>query len=187
MARTNAYAALLRGINVGGHRKVPMADLRALLTELGHGDVRTYLQSGNAVFTSATGDDEDRLAKGIERAVEKHFGFTVDCLVRGGSYLGAVVEKCPFPAAELEGRQLYVTYLSERVDPGRFASLDATAFLPEEFRFGDRALYLYAPGGLGRSKLAEALGRPSLYKGIVATTRNWNTVVKLAEMTGGDA
>ncbi|MGW1881379.1 DUF1697 domain-containing protein [Streptomyces sp. NPDC001970] len=183
-AKTSTYALLLRGINVGGHRKVPMADLRTLLTELGHGDVRTYLQSGNAVFTGAT-CDEGALAADIGQAVEKHFGFTVDCLVRGAPYLRAVVEDCPFPAAELEGRQLHVTYLSGRIDPGRLASIDANSFLPEEFRLGECALYLYAPGGLGRSKLADVLGRPSLTKGVVATTRNWNTAVKLAEMTGG--
>ncbi|MEU3922361.1 DUF1697 domain-containing protein [Streptomyces sp. NPDC029004] len=179
---TTRYAALLRGINVGGHKKVPMAELRELLTELGHGDVATYLQSGNAVFSSAS-DDEQALATALERAIQQRFGFGVDCLVRSGPYLRAVVDDCPFPAAELEGKQLHVTYFSQPVGPERLASIDAAAFLPEEFRLGDRALYLYAPNGLGRSKLAEALGRPSLFKGIVATSRNWNTVVKLAELT----
>jgi uncharacterized protein (DUF1697 family) len=179
---TTRYAALLRGINVGGHKKVPMAELRELLTELGHGDVATYLQSGNAVFSS-TSQDEQALATALERAIQQRFGFGVDCLVRGGPYLRAVVDDCPFPAAELEGKQLHVTYFSQPVGPERLASIDAAAFLPEEFRLGDRALYLYAPNGLGRSKLAEALGRPSLFKGIVATSRNWNTVVKLAELT----
>ncbi|MCX4514884.1 DUF1697 domain-containing protein [Streptomyces sp. NBC_01619] len=187
MAKTQAYAALLRGINIGGHRRVPMADLGTLLTGLGHGDVRTYLQSGNAVFTSASGDADDTLARGIEKAVEAHFGFTVDCLVRAAPYLASVVADCPFPAAELEGRQLHVTYFSEHIDPQRFDSVDAPAFLPEEFRLGERALYLYAPHGLGRSKLAETLSRPRMTKGVIATTRNWNTVVKLAEMTGGSA
>ncbi|MFF3398898.1 DUF1697 domain-containing protein [Streptomyces sp. NPDC002659] len=179
---TTRYAALLRGINVGGHKKVPMAELRELLAELGHGDVATYLQSGNAVFSSAS-QDEQALATALERAIQQRFGFGVDCLVRSGPYLRAVVDDCPFPAAELEGKQLHVTYFSQPVGPERLASIDAAAFLPEEFRLGDRALYLYAPNGLGRSKLAEALGRPSLFKGIVATSRNWNTVVKLAELT----
>ncbi|MEU6705928.1 DUF1697 domain-containing protein [Streptomyces wuyuanensis] len=186
MAKTHAYAALLRGINVGGHRKVPMADLHSLVTDLGHGHVRTYLQSGNAVFTSET-DDEEALARGIEGAVEERFGFTVDCLVRGGPYLASVVGDCPFPAGRLEGRQLHVTYFSERVDPERYAKVDREAYLPEDFRLGDRALYLYTPGGIGRSKLADALARSSVSKGLVATTRNWNTVVKLAEMTGEPA
>ncbi|WP_338673710.1 DUF1697 domain-containing protein [Streptomyces sp. SCSIO 30461] len=186
MANTYPYALLLRGINVGGHRKVPMADLRTLLTELGHGGVRSHLQSGNAVFTSPE-RDERRLATDIERAIDGHFGFTVDCLVRGAAYLRAIVDDCPFPAAEIEGRQLHVTYFSERVDPERLAGIDTAARLPEEFRLGDRALYLYAPDGLGRSKLAQQLARPGLFKGVVATSRNWNTVVKLAEMTADAA
>ncbi|MGW0549950.1 DUF1697 domain-containing protein [Streptomyces altiplanensis] len=180
---TTTYAALLRGINVSGHKKVPMAQLRTLLTELGHRDVRTYLQSGNAVFTTDADDAGVSLAADLAKAMETHFGFTVDCLVRSGAYLKAVADACPFPAAELEGRQLHVTYFSHRVGPERFAPVDPAAYLPEEFRLGDRALYLYAPDGLGRSKLAETLARPALLKGVTATTRNWNTVAKLVEMT----
>lgn len=176
------YAALLRGINVGGSKKVPMAELRTLLTGLGHTGVATYLQSGNAVFSADSGD-EDTLAADITQAVEKHFGFTVDVLVRDHTYLKAIRDDCPFPAADLEPRQLHVTYFSTPVDGDRFASIDQRVFLPEEFRLGDRALYLYAPDGLGRSKLAEALSRPRPLKGLVATSRNWNTVVKLEELT----
>ncbi|MFI9628361.1 DUF1697 domain-containing protein [Streptomyces sp. NPDC052042] len=176
------YAALLRGINVSGHRRVPMAALRTLLTELGHGDVRTYLQSGNAVFSSPS-DDEERLAAELERAIDKRFGFSVPCLVRDGAYLAAVAAACPFPAAELEGRQLHVTYFGQPVDAERFDRIEAADHLPEEFRLGDRALYLYTPDGLGRSRLADALSRPSLAPGVIATSRNWNTVLKLVEMT----
>ncbi|MEU8978131.1 MULTISPECIES: DUF1697 domain-containing protein [unclassified Streptomyces] len=180
---TTRYAALLRGINVGGAKKVPMAELRTLMEGLGYGDVRTYLQSGNAVFSADHGD-EDSLAAELAGAIEKHFGFTVGVLVRDHAYLTAVREACPFPAAELEGKQLHATYFSGPVDAERFASVDPAAFLPEEFRLGDRVLYLYAPDGLGRSKLAEALSRPRLLKGVTATSRNWNTVVKLEELTG---
>ncbi|MEV6792051.1 DUF1697 domain-containing protein [Streptomyces sp. NPDC051320] len=180
------YAALLRGINVSGHNKVPMAELRALLTELGHQNVRTHLNSGNAVFSSES-TDQDELAAGLEKAIQNHFGFSVPCLVRDGRYLRAVAEACPFPAAELAGKQLHVTYFSGPVDLGRFAAIDPEAYLPEEFRLGDRALYLYAPDGLGRSKLAEVLNRPAVNRGITGTSRNWNTVVKLVEMTGVSA
>ncbi|WP_369212463.1 DUF1697 domain-containing protein [Streptomyces flavofungini] len=179
---TKTYAALLRGINVSGHRKVPMAELRTLLTELGHGGVRTYLQSGNAVFR-ATGGDEESLAAEVRTAIEERFGFAVDVLVRDGAYLRAVADACPFPAAALEPRQLHVTYFSAPVDAARFAAVDQPAHLPEEFRLGDRALYLYAPDGLGRSKLAEKLSKPAVNKGIIATSRNWNTVTQLVEMT----
>ena len=180
---TTTYAALLRGINVGGSRKVPMADLRDLLTGLGLDGVRTHLQSGQAVFTAAHGD-EDSIAADITAAIEKRFGFPVDVIVRDHAYLKAVADACPFPADTLEGRQLHVTYFSAPVDATRFAEIDPAAYLPEEFRLGDRALYLYAPDGLGRSKLAEALARPRLTEGLIATSRNWNTVVKLVEMTG---
>ena len=180
---TTTYAALLRGINVGGSRKVPMADLRTLMEGLGHSGVRSYLQSGQAVFTADHGDEES-LAAELTGAIEKRFGFTVDVIVRDHAYLKAIADNCPFPAAELEGKQLHVTYFSAPVDADRFAEIDQAAYLPEEFRLGDRALYLYAPNGLGRSKLAEHLSKPRVNKGVIATTRNWNTVVKLVEMTG---
>lgn len=130
---TTKYAALLRGINVGGSRKVPMADLRALLTSLGHDAVRTHLQSGQAVFAAAHGD-EDSLAAELAEAIGERFGFPVDVIVRDHAYLRSVVEACPFPAAELEARQLHVTYFSAPVEADRFAAIDAPAFRPEEFR-----------------------------------------------------
>ncbi|MFD6418217.1 DUF1697 domain-containing protein [Streptomyces sp. NPDC060194] len=179
------YAALLRGVNVGGGRKVPMAEWRTLLEGLGHTDVRTYLNSGNAVFASGAGADPDVLAAGISHALAGHFGFPVDVLVRTAAELQAVIDQCPFPADELEPKQLHVTYFDRPVGPERFGSLDLDAFRPEECRLGERVLYLYAPDGLGRSKLAEALSKPALQKGVVATSRNWNTVRKLAELTGG--
>lgn len=179
---TKAYAALLHGINVGGHRKVPMAELRTLLTELGHGAVRTYLQSGNAVFTSGLGD-ATALAAGIRQAIAERFGFEAGVLVREHAYLKAVADACPFPAASLDGKQVHVTYLSAPLPASRFASLDPARYLPEEFRLGDRAIYLYAPNGVGRSKLADAVASSVSTADPSATDRNWNTVVKLVELT----
>ncbi|MFI2432810.1 DUF1697 domain-containing protein [Streptomyces sp. NPDC018693] len=179
---TTTYAALLRGINVGGNRKLPMAALRTLMEDLGHVGVRTYLQSGQAVFTADHGD-EDSLAAELAQAIEEHFGFSVDVIVRDHAYLKTVADACPFPAADLEPKQLHVTYFSAPVDAARFASVDPAAYAPEDYRLGDRALYLYVPEGLGRSQLADALSRPRLTQGLIATTRNWNTVVKLVEMT----
>ncbi|MGW9498679.1 DUF1697 domain-containing protein [Streptomyces prasinus] len=183
------YAALLRGINVGGRRKVPMAELRTLMEGLGHDAVRTHLRSGQAVFTTGSGTpgggraDEDALAAELAAALERHFGFAVGVIVRDHAYLRAIVDDCPFPAAGSEPRQLHVTYFSTAVDAGRFTDVDRAAHLPEEFRLGDRALYLYAPDGLGRSRLAERLAGPRVTRGVVATTRNWNTVVELVELT----
>ncbi|GAA3389569.1 DUF1697 domain-containing protein [Streptomyces roseoviridis] len=181
---TTTYALLLRGINVGGHRKVPMAELRSLLEELGHRDVKTYLQSGNAVFTTEADGPDESVREAVEAAIEKHFGFRVDCLVRDHDYLAAVAADCPYPAADLEGKQLHAFFLSGPVDEDRFAGLDRESFAPESFALGDRVVYLYAPDGLGRSKLGEALSRPALFKGVTVTARNWNTVRRLVEMTG---
>ncbi|MFC9925996.1 DUF1697 domain-containing protein [Streptomyces sp. NPDC127190] len=181
------YAALLRGINVGGSRKLPMADLRALLSDLGHTGVRTHLQSGQAVFSTGRGD-EGSLAAELSGAIEERFGFPVDVIVRDHAYLRAVAEACPFPAAGLQPKQLHVTYFSQPVTPDRYAGIDPAVHLPEEFRLGDRCLYLYAPDGLGRSKLADVLSRPRYAAGgLIATTRNWNTVLKLVELTAQDA
>ena len=179
---TTHYAALLAGVNVG-KRTVPMAELRDLLTGLGYEDVRTYLASGNAVFASAE-KDEDALAARISAALEEHFGFAVACVVRTGTYFSSVIKACPFPADDLAGKQLHAVFYSVPVDAQRYADIDREAFLPEDFRFGDRVMYLYAPDGLGRSPLAAALAKPAgRLKGICATGRNWNTVKALAEMT----
>jgi uncharacterized protein (DUF1697 family) len=176
------YAALLGAVNVG-KRKVPMADLRHLLAGLGYSHVRSYLASGNAVFAT---DDEDRaaIAATISAALEERFGFAVPCLVHTGGYLRAVIDACPFPAAQLAGRQLHAVFYSAPVAADRYADIDQEAFLPERFRLGDHVMYLCTPDGLGRSPLAAALAKPAgRLRGIYATGRNWNTVTALAEMT----
>jgi uncharacterized protein (DUF1697 family) len=105
--------------------------------------------------------------------------------VRDGAYLRAVMEACPFPADEVEGRCLHAVFHSEQVSGERFADLERAAFLPEEFRVGERVMYLHLPGGIGRSALAAALTRPAgRLGGVIATGRNWNTVRALTEMTG---
>ncbi|MFG2721921.1 DUF1697 domain-containing protein [Streptomyces sp. NPDC048416] len=184
---TTTYAALLRGINVGGAKKVPMAELRTILGDLGHSGVKTYLNSGNAVFSSDS-RDQDVLAAELEAAIEAHFGFSVACMVRDGAYLRSVLEACPFPAEKLAGKQLHATFFAgPPVTAERFSAIDPAAYLPEEFRLGDQVLYLYAPQGLGTSQLAAALARPGLLKGVSATSRNWNTVKALVEMTAAGA
>jgi uncharacterized protein (DUF1697 family) len=170
------YAALLRGINVGGHKKVPMAELRQLMSGLGWSDVRTYLQSGNAVFTTGDSDPGARL----ERALAGHFGFEVRCLVRTAEELRTVAADCPYPAAELDPAKLLVLFLEEAPEEGHFGSVDAAAFEPDTFHHVNSAVYCYFPDGMGRSKLPAALEavRPKL----TMTGRNWRTVQRLIEL-----
>ncbi len=186
---TVRYAALLAAVNVG-KRQVPMAQLRELLAGLGYADVRTYLASGNAVFAADgednKGEQQDAIAARISAALADRFGFEVPCLVRDGAYLNRVVEACPFPADDVAGKQLHAIFHADPIVADRYADIDQAAFLPEEFRIGDRVMYLYLPGGIGRSALAAALSKPAArVKGILATGRNWNTVKALAQMTAG--
>jgi uncharacterized protein (DUF1697 family) len=192
------YAALLSAVNVGG-RKVPMAQLRELLDGLGYTAVKTYLASGNAVFTvpagggpgggsaaSGTGTEAE-LAARISDALRTCLGFAVPVVVRDSAYLRQVIAQCPFPADEIEGRQLHAVFYAEPVAEERYADIDRAAFVPEEFRLGDRVMYLHLPGGMGRSPLAAALAKPAgRLKGLVATGRNWNTVKALAELTAAE-
>ncbi|UGY94239.1 DUF1697 domain-containing protein [Streptomyces gobiensis] len=173
------YVALLRGVNVGGHRKVPMAELRELMAGLGWEGIRTHLQSGNAVF-SAEGRSTEELAAELERAVGRHFGFEVGCLVRTGEELRGAMERCPFPAAELDPAKLLVLFLSEPLDPVRLAPVDPAAYAPDEFQLVRREIFCWFPGGMGRSKLPGALAGAA--KGLTVTGRNWRTVSTLAEL-----
>lgn len=170
------YAALLRGINVGGNRKVPMAELRGLLSGLGWSDVRTYLQSGNAVFSTDEPDPGPRL----EQAIAEHFGFEVRCLVRTAAELREVAAACPLPAAELDPAKLLVLFYEETPGPGHFTSVDPERYAPDEFHPVGRAVYCYFPNGMGRSKLADAL--TALRPQLVCTGRNWRTVQRLIEL-----
>jgi uncharacterized protein (DUF1697 family) len=170
------YAALLRGINVGGHRKVPMAELRQIMSDLGWKDVRTYLQSGNAVFTTDDPGPRERL----EGAVAEHFGFEVPCLVRTAEELRAVAAACPYPAAELDPAKLLVLFLEQVPEEGHFDSVDAERFAPDTFHHAGGAVYCYFPDGMGRSRLPAAL--EAVRPDIAMTGRNWRTVQRLIEL-----
>ncbi|MBF5040978.1 DUF1697 domain-containing protein [Aggregicoccus sp. 17bor-14] len=173
----NRYVALLRGINVGGHKKVPMAQLRALLEAQGFEDVVTLLQSGNAVFGSKKKLPPARLERQLEEALEAALGFEVEVLVRTRDELAAAIAANPLPGADEDPSRFAVTFLSAAPEPKRLAALDPAAYAPDEFRVVGRELYARFPQGMGRSKLAAVLSSTRL--GVTATARNWGTVTKL--------
>jgi uncharacterized protein (DUF1697 family) len=172
------YVALLRGINVGGNKKVPMAQLRALLEGLGYTDVATLLQSGNAVFTCKA-KPPAQLARHIEAAIAEQLGFEVAVLVRTRDELAAAIQANPLGAIDNPSRFL-VTFLSGVPDPKRLRELDPASYLPDEFRVVGREIYARFPNGIGTSKLAVVLG--GLRLGVTPTARNWTTVTKLLEL-----
>lgn len=170
------YVVLLRGINVGGQGKLPMAQLRALCADAGGGHVATYIQSGNAVLTSEAAPEV--LAAELGARIEAAAGFAPEVLVRTVDELEAVIAGNPFPE-EADPTKLVVAFLRTPPAPGAFDAVDLAAFAPEEAVLGDRHLYLHLPDGQGRAKLPIALGRAG---GVAATARNWRTVTVLAEM-----
>ncbi|MCF3103652.1 DUF1697 domain-containing protein [Streptomyces roseoverticillatus] len=173
------YVALLRGINVGGKKRVPMQTLRELLSGMGCGSVRTHLNSGNAVFTHP-GADPDELARELERAIERELGFAVTCMVRDAGDIRRVVDADPFSGREVDPSRYVVTFLAGPAGPATVADVDPAAYAPEEFVLAGRELYVYYAEGIRDAKLAKVLTERRL--GTAGTGRNWNTVTKLAAM-----
>ncbi len=172
------YAALLRGINLGAHNRMPMARLRELIAAMGGTEVRTLLQSGNAVFDHTTAEPE-RLARELEELIGRELELTVPCVVREASDLRRVLDGNPF--TDFDPAKLVVLFLSGPVGAEHVSGIDPERYAPDEFRLGEREIYVNCPTGLARSKLPTALGDKRL--GLVATARNWNTVTKLVAMT----
>ncbi len=172
------YVALLRGINLGGHNKVSMPDLRALFASLGAEDVATYVQSGNVIFTSA--DGPGKLTKAIEQRIRRDLGLTVTVVLRTRAQLAKVLTGNPFADDGREPATLHVTFLAEKPDRARVRKLDPARAEPDEFRVIGQEIYLHCPNGYGRSKLTNGYFETQL--GVGATTRNWRTVTKLAEL-----
>jgi uncharacterized protein (DUF1697 family) len=177
-ARRQAWVALLRGINLGARNKVPMAELRSLMADVGAEDVKTYVQSGNVVFRSAVARDE--LVQRIEEEIRARFGIDVDVVLCTKAELTRVVAGNPFAADEAEPTRLHVTFLAQAPDRGRIAELKGEEFAPDRFHVTRAAVYLHTPAGYGRTKLSNAYFERKL--GVRATTRNWRTVTTLAEL-----
>ena len=166
------YVGLLRGINVGGHRKVPMAALRALLTNKGLGDVQTYIQSGNVVFSHA---EDSTLGVQIQSWIKAHFDFDVPTVVLDGDRFRVIGAEHPFAAVAADQKFLHVTFLGE--PPSVTLELPTDFDAPNTFVMGDQVVYLHHPGGSRSSKLTNNFFEKRL--GIAATTRNWRTVGQL--------
>ncbi|MFF3560520.1 DUF1697 domain-containing protein [Streptomyces sp. NPDC002574] len=175
------YVALLRGINVGPTTRLPMQDLRMLLEGIGGTQVRTHLQSGNALFDHDRGDPV-ALAAELEKAIRGEFGRDVPCVVREAAELRTVIERNPFDMTGVNPARFLVTFLSGPVEPDRIAGLDPAGFAPDEFRPGEREIYVHCPEGVQKTRLSHAFWEKRL--GLTATARNWNTVTKLAAMAG---
>ncbi|HEX7018629.1 MAG TPA: DUF1697 domain-containing protein [Gemmatimonadaceae bacterium] len=171
------YVALLRGVNVGGHRKIAMADLRALAVALSLEDPITLLQSGNLVF-GARKRPTDSLERWLEKETGKQLGLQTDFMVRSGDEWEKVIARNPFAdAARRDPGHLVVMFLKRPVAQGAVEALSAANPGPEIIHADGREMYIVFPRGAGTSKLPALMTAARL--GSPATGRNWNTVLKL--------
>jgi uncharacterized protein (DUF1697 family) len=173
------YVVLLRGINVGKAKRVAMADLRALLGDLGFSDVKTVLNSGNAVVTGADAPTAEHAAR-IEGAIAERLGMDVRAVVLTGDELRAIIDGHPFTdVADNGSRMMAYVYLSP-VDPARIAGREVVPDDPDRARLGTRAAYQWCPDGLMAAP--DMSGYLDQMVGVGVTARNWNTIVKLADL-----
>jgi len=177
------FAVLLRGINVGKGQRVPMADFRALLEGLGYTEVKTLLNSGNAVFAS-TGKVAAKHAVGIAAALQDRLGVHAPVIVKTASELASVVEANPIVPVASEHSRFLVAFGASASALQSLGSLMAMVKAPEKLLITAEAAYLHCPSGILQSKVGKAmLGKA----GQGVTTRNWATVLKLATMAGAGA
>jgi uncharacterized protein (DUF1697 family) len=173
-AMTPDSVAFLRGINVGGHHRVAMADLRNLFAEFGYPDVATLVQSGNVLFR-ADGAKLAPIGVELEREFEARFGFAAPFVLRSAGEMSEVVSRNPFPEAARDPTKLHVVFLADVPTSEVAAGLDPAQSPPDAFVVDGRHVYIHYPSGSGRSNLKLELGA-------VATARNWNTVTKVLEL-----
>ncbi len=173
------HVLLVRGINVGGRNRFPVKQLAAALERAGCSCVRTYIQSGNAVFR-ATPAIARTGAAGVAAALEREIGHQVPVLLRTAGELAEIVRGNPFRDAERLPQTLHVGFMAVQVPGGLIADLDPNRSPPDEFAVRGREIYLRLPNGVARTKFTNSYFDRVLQT--PTTFRNWRTVRKLAEM-----
>jgi uncharacterized protein (DUF1697 family) len=176
------YVVLLRGINVGRAKRLAMADLRTLLTDLGYTAVRTHLNSGNVVLTGDEADPAEHAAR-IEDGIRDRFGMDVRCAVLTPDELRTIIDGHPFAAIADNGSRMMAFVYVSPVDPALVFGHPPVPQDPERARVGDRALYQWCPDGLMAAPDLGPYIRHHLRTDV--TARNWNTIMKLAELLEG--
>jgi len=169
------FVALLRGINVGKAKRIPMAELRALLGELGYTGAATLLNSGNAVFQASKGTSAS-LASDISAAIASKLQIDVPVIVKSTTELNRIISENPLARNAPDHSRLLVAFVQDTKALSEIGAIERLVLPPEEFVVGKHAAYLHCVSGILASKAGEALlGKP----GKAATTRNWATVIKL--------
>lgn len=174
------HTLLLRGINLGPTTQLAMADLRELVTGLGHADVRTHLRSGNVVLTSRDASP-DELADQVEQAITDQLGMETRVIVRTRNELAAVIADNPLRDAEADPARFLVNFLSGDQDRTLVDELNPDAFHPDQFWIQGREIYQWCPNGVSKTKLTPAFWDKQRL-GVIGTARNWNTVMAVMRL-----
>ncbi len=177
----NVYISMLRGVNVSGQKKIKMDALKGLYESLGFNNVKTYIQSGNAIFET-TDSDVPELTDRIEQKIEEVFQFSVPIILRTNDSFKKLIDGNPYYAdRNVDVTKLYVTFLFSSPSDSSVESLDRLDYGSDEFTLIHEDIYLFCPGGYGKTKLSNSFLEKKL--GVTATTRNWKTVNKLYELS----
>ncbi len=176
------YIALLRGINVGGSNKLPMKELKALLQANGFSNIKTYIQSGNIVF-SHTSTNTLEIASHIQSLIKDRFGFEPKTLVLTVTQYRAMVKNNPFPEGGEDPKTLHLYFLEQTPAAPALNKLVEIQKDTERYVLTESVFYLHAPEGIGRSKLAEKVEK---LLGVNATARNWRSAQKILELAEQD-
>ncbi|CAH8282182.1 uncharacterized protein (DUF1697 family) [Mariniflexile fucanivorans] len=172
-----AYIALLRGINVGGHKKVSMIEFRDLLTKTGFQNVQTYIQSGNVVFQSSI--EISKLEKIIQKSIYNHFGFEVSVIIKTNKQLQVILDNCPL--SEEKKEKSYFIMLNKIPDSNLVKEVDKIAYENEEIIIKNDCIYFCCSTGYGRTKFNMNTYERKL--NVVGTSRNYKTMVKLLSLS----
>lgn len=179
------YIALLRGINVGGHNKIAMTQLKVMLESMGLANAKTWLQSGNVVFETKK-QSPAALEKSLETATKSQFDLSIDYVVRTAAEWKKVIAANPFQKeAKTDPSHMVVAFMKSSPKPEAVKSLRAGITGPEQVELKRNELYLIYPAGIGQSKLTNTVIEKKL--GVRGTARNWNTILKLAALTQSDS
>jgi uncharacterized protein (DUF1697 family) len=179
----STFISILRGINVGGHKKILMEDLKKVYEAMGFTEITTYVQSGNVIFKTAQNNSDPLLSDKIENAIKEKYSFHVPVIIRTVDEMRLTISSNPFLQEDgIDSEKLHVTFLDQEPSPTDISAITRYDFSPDRFRILGKEVYLYCPESYGNTKLSNDFFEKKLH--VKATTRNWKTVLRLGELSG---
>ena len=175
------YISILRGINVGGHRKIIMAELRKMYELLGFSQIKSYIQSGNVVFKTNQKMSSHELESLLEKSIKETFGHEVPVLIRTSEEWKMAIKTNPFFTKEANTDKLFITFLSQSPSTALKEELSSMDFSPDQLKIIDKCVYLYCERKYHETKMTHSIIERKLK--VKATARNWKTIMKISALS----